>query len=293
MRSPSFPPRSTAAHLYRPRHLLSCAIGTGIAVVATVVAAASAAAQAPDQAALLKSAAALDINGKYEAARADLTKAIALAPTDSAKARARRTLAVSYAFTCNVKSVIGVEVQVIDAAVAAHDFNTAADVDNELARILLECGEGSRALDTYRAGHDAALRIPNLPDSAHDLWDFRWEHAQARVAARRGERAEATQHVAAAKAILDKGKIPDQARFFPYLTGYVALYTGDTRTAISDLQQADQKDPFILSLIAQAYERSGDKAQAMMYYRKVLTLDNHNPPNAFARPLAQKKLASG
>ena len=31
----------------------------------------------------------------------------------------------------------------------------------------------------------------------------------------------------------------------------------------------------------------------MMYYRKVLTLDNHNPPNAFARPLAQKKLASG
>lgn len=264
-----------------------------MAVVATAVAAASGGAQAPEQAALMKSAAALDLDGKYDAARSDLTKAIALAPTDSAKARVQRTLAVSYAFTCDVKAVTGVEDQVIDAAIAAHDFNTAADVDNELARILLECGQGSQALETYRAGHDAALRIPNLPDSARDLWDFRWEHAQARVAARRGERAAAMEHVAAAKAILDKGKIPDQARFFPYLTGYVALYTGDTKTAISELQQADQKDPFILSLIAQAYERSGDKAQAMMYYRKVLTLDNHNPPNAFARPLAQKKLASG
>ncbi len=267
-----------------------CYIG---ALLAAAAVAPPAVAQSADAAALIKAATALDLDGKYDAARADLTKAIALAPTDSAKARGRRTLAVSYAFTCDVKGVTGAEHQVIDAAMAAHDFNTAADVDNELARILLECGDGDQALDTYRAGHDAALHIPNLPDSTRDLWNFRWEHAQARVAARRGQRADATQHVAAAKAILDKGKIPDQARFFPYLTGYVALYTGDAKTAITDLQGADQKDPFILALIAQAYERSGDKAQAMMYYRKVLTLGNHNPPNAFARPLAQKKLAAG
>jgi tetratricopeptide (TPR) repeat protein len=262
------------------------------AVLAAVSIGTPALAQSSEGAALIKSAAALDLDGKYEAARTDLMKAIDLESADSAKARARRTLAVSYAFTCDVKGVTTVEHQLIAAAIAAHDFNTAADVDNELARILLECGDAGQALDTYRAGHDAALHIPNLPDSAHDLWDFRWEHAQARVAARRGDRADAMQHVAAAKAILDKGKIPDQARFYPYLTGYVALYTGDAKTAIAELQRADQKDPFILALIAQAYERSGDKAQAMMYYRKVLTLDNHNPPNAFARPLAQKKLAA-
>lgn len=280
---------STLWRSRRLSHLRSCCIGTLLAAAAV---ASPAVAQSADAAALIKAAAALDLDGKYEAARTNLLKAIDLASADSAKARARRTLAVSYAFTCDVNDASRVEHQLIDPALAAHDFNTAADVDNELARILLECGDVSHALDTYRAGHDAALRTPNLPDSAHDLWDFRWEHAQARVAARRGQRADATQHVAAAKAILDKGKIPDQARFFPYLTGYVALYTGDYKTAISDLQRADQRDPFILSLIAQAYERSGDKAQAMMYYRKVLTFDNHNPPNAFARPLAQKKLAS-
>ena len=283
------PPRSRGFRAHGSRYALRCLA----AALAAAAVASPLAGQASDPAARLKADAALDLAGKYDAARADLVKLIDGIPTDTGKARARRTLAVSYAFTCDVNDAAKVEHQVIDPAVAAHDFNTAADVDNELARILLECGDVSHALDTYRAGHDAALQIPNLPDSGHDLWDFRWEHAQARVAARRGQRAEATQHVAAAKAILDKGKIPDQARFFPYLTGYVALYTGDAKTAISELQQADQKDPFILSLLAQAYEKAGDKAQAMMYYRKVLAIDAHNPPNAFAHPLALKKLGSG
>ena len=60
-------------------------------------------------------------------------------------------------------------------------------------------------------------------------------------------------HVAAAKALLDKGLIPDQARYFPYLAGYVAFYGGDYRTALTQLQNADQGDPFILGLSAQAH----------------------------------------
>jgi hypothetical protein len=47
-----------------------------------------------------------------------------------------------------------------------------------------------------------------------------------------------------------------------------------------------------LSLSAQAYEKSGDKAQAIEYYKKVLTINLHNPSNAFARPLAKEKLAA-
>jgi tetratricopeptide (TPR) repeat protein len=98
--------------------------------------------------------------------------------------------------------------------------------------------------------------------------------------------------VAAAKAILDKSGIPDQARFYPYFVGYVALYGGDYKTAITELREAGLDDPFLLSLSAQAYEKSGDKAQAIEYYKKVLTINLHNPSNAFARPLAKEKLAA-
>ena len=55
--------------------------------------------------------------------------------------------------------------------------------------------------------------------------------------------------------------------FLPYLTGYVAFYTGDYKTAVEDLQKANQ-DAFNMALIGQAYEKLGDKDKAMEYFRK-------------------------
>jgi len=75
------------------------------------------------------------------------------------------------------------------------------------------------------------------------------------------------------------------------LTGYVAFYIGDYKTAIADLKKADQHDPLILALLGEAYEKTRDQSQATDYYRKVLASNAHNSTNAFARPLAKKKLA--
>jgi tetratricopeptide (TPR) repeat protein len=266
---------------------------TLIAMSFVAGAAANLRAQAPaDSTSLVAQGVVLDLDGHYAEARAKLSQAIDQASSDSAKARPRRALAVSYAFTCDTRDMSRYEHQVIDAATTAKDFNSAADVSNELARMQLECGDINDALTTYRSGHTLALRQANLTDSAKDLWDFRWEHAQARIAARQGHAGDARAHVAAAKTILDKGTNPDQKRFFPYLTGYVALYTGDYKTAISDLQQGDQRDPFILCLLAMAYERSGDAASATPYYHKILDLKAHNPNMAYARPVARRKLAT-
>ena len=145
----------------------------------------------------------------------------------------------------------------------------------------------------YQTGHLTALRQPKLSPAEKNLWEFRWESALARIRVRQlGRGAEADKHQAAAKAILDNGDNPDQVRFYPYLSGYVAFYHVDYKTAIAELQKGDQKDPFVLSLLAQAYEKSGDKAQALDYYRKVLTINTHSPTNAFARPLAKEKVAA-
>ncbi|HSU66874.1 MAG TPA: hypothetical protein VLJ39_08385, partial [Tepidisphaeraceae bacterium] len=79
--------------------------------------------------------------------------------------------------------------------------------------------------------------------------------------------------------------------FFPYLTGYVALYTGDYKTALDDLQKANTNDAFIQCLIGMTYEKLGEKEKAMDWYRKASAAGAHNPPAAFAKPFTRKKLA--
>ena len=233
----------------------------------------------------------LDLMGNYSRAHTYFDKAIELAPPDR-RVQALRTMAVSYAFQCNLPQVNKYEQEAFDAQMKDQKFTDAAGTANELARIDLECGDTSAASKWYQTGYQTAMRAPNLSDADRDLWDFRLQHAKARIAAREGKHSEATADEAAAKAILDKGKIPDQQRFYPYLAGYVAFYAGDYKTAIDQLQKADQKDPFILVLLAQSCDKSGNQAEATKYYKQVLTINSHNPPNAFARPLAEKELGS-
>jgi tetratricopeptide (TPR) repeat protein len=235
---------------------------------------------------------ALDLKGDYAAAREHFTHAIGIAPPES-KQQALRAMAMSYAFEGNAYEAAKFEQQVFDARLAKNDFSGAAETANELARIYLESGDPDHAFKWYKFGYDTALRKADLTDADRNLWVFRWEHAQARIATRRGKADEAQSHVAAAKAALDKANNPDQARFYPYLTGYVAFYTGDYKTAITELQKADQRDPLILALLGEAYEKSGDPAHATECYRKALASNAHNPTNAFARPLVRKKLSGG
>jgi tetratricopeptide (TPR) repeat protein len=78
----------------------------------------------------------------------------------------------------------------------------------------------------------------------------------------------------------------------PYLEGYVAFYAGDYKAALQHLNKANQNDPFIQCLTGQTYEKLGEKDKAMEYYGKASTASSHNPPAAYAVPLARKKLSA-
>lgn len=232
--------------------------------------------------------AALDVKGDYQDARQHLQRAIDLAKSVEQKVSALRSMSFSYAFECKLPEVEKYERQAEQLQINDKKDTDAAGTLNELARIQLECGDVSHAYDTYKEGFGLAEKAVTKPED-EDLWEFRWEHAQARVDARRGLKDEAQKHEAAAKAIFEKNTLPAaQGVFVPYLTGYVAFYAGDYKAALGDLLKADQRDPFILALIAQTYERLNDKVQAKEYWTKVLGFYSHNPTNAYARPLAKK-----
>ena len=232
----------------------------------------------------------LDLMGKGEEARKYFSKAIQIADSPEHKAGAQRSMAMSYAFEGDCKNTVEYEEQVFDYYGSVKNFFQQGEIADESARVCIDSGDLDAANKWYKIGHDTGLNEPDLQPARQDLWDFRWEHAQARLAIRRGEQPEAQRHVAAAKAILDKGTIPQQAQFFPYLKGYVAFYSGEYKTTIEELGKANQNDPFIQCMIGQTYEKLGDKDKAIEFYRKASTASSHNPPAAYAVPFARKKL---
>jgi tetratricopeptide (TPR) repeat protein len=234
---------------------------------------------------------ALDLAGRYDDARAHLTTAVALAPEET-KEQALRMLGLSYTFVGNAREASTYFRQVYDRRVAAANFPGAAEVANELGRVYLELGDSDNAMAWYRVGFEVAARQTERPSSEIDLAAMRWAHAQARIAARRGNVVEARTQEAIVKALLDKGTNQDQQIQLPYLVGYDRFYLGDFSAAEAALRTADQDDPFVQVLLAQAYERLGDLAVARTHYQRVMTSSSHAVNNAVARPIARRKLAA-
>lgn len=252
-------------------------------------------AQSPQSVAALNGAGVtLDLLGRTSEARTYFQKSIDLATSNQQKVGAYRAMAMSYAFDNNCAKTTEYEELALKIHTLEGDAYNEGERANEAARVCIEAGNFDEAEALYRRGTELGLKEKDIKPERVSLWKFRLEHALARLAARRGKAAEAKAHVAAAKKILDGDPVmaKDQLVYFPYLTGYVALWTGDPATAISELQKGNQNDPFMQCLIAMAYEKQGEHAKATALYQKAAATTNHNPPAAFARPFATKKLAA-
>jgi tetratricopeptide (TPR) repeat protein len=234
----------------------------------------------------------LDLAGNYDEARQHFAKAIDVAP-DGGREQALRMMGIAWTFVGNVDEATRYFRQVFDSRVAAGNPAGAAEEANELGRVYLELGPVEEAATWYRTGHEMAGREAGRSASAIDLADMRWAHAQARLAARRGLEKEAKQQEAIVERLLDKGGNEDQRIQYAYLRGYVEFYLGHYPAAIDELQKADQQDPFILFLLAEANERIGQPDRARDDYRKVLASTSHALNSAFARSAARQKIEPG
>lgn len=246
----------------------------------------------------------LDTEGKTKESRAIIQHMIDTASVPAAKAAAQRAMAMSYAFDGDCDNVVKYETMVIDywktreVEEPQNAFYQEGEMANEAARVCLDAGHREVAEKYYRLGYELGMKEPEPKTHAKSLWDYRLAHALGRIAARKMDRAEAMRQVAEARRILDgdPAMAAQQERFFPYLTGYVALYLNDTKTAEAELTKAlalqgNATDPFMTSLLGMTYEKLGDAAKARALYEKAYEMATaHNPPSAFARPFTRKKL---
>ncbi len=281
---------------------ITLALGFAALVTATSATAQGNPAQTPT-----REANALDSQGRTVEARAIFQKIIDEAPTPAARAAAQRAMAMSYGFDGDCANTVKYEEMVIDywktreTEEPQNAFYQQGEMANEAARICLDVGELAVAEQYYRRGYELGMKEPEPRTHPKSLWDYRMAHALGRLAARRGNAEEAKRQVAAAREALDSDSAMarTQERFFPYLVGYVALYTNDLKTAESELTKAlaiqgNASDPFMHVLLATTYEKLGQKDKATEIYRKAYDMaTGHNPPAAYARPFTRKKLAGG
>jgi tetratricopeptide (TPR) repeat protein len=254
---------------------------------------------------LLRDASQLDLDGKTREARVLFQNAIDAAPDPAARAQAQRGMAMSYAFDGDCANTVKYEDLVIaywvtrEPTEPQNAFFQEGEIANEAARVCIDAGDLATAERYYRKGTELGNQEPEPRTHPRSLWDFRLAHALARLAARRGDASEAHRQVALARKALDSDSAmaSGQERFFPYLEGYVALFTGDFKTAEAEFTRGlalrgNQSDPFQNWLLGLAYEKQGNALKAVAQYQRAYDLaTGHNPPAAFVRPTVRRKLS--
>jgi tetratricopeptide (TPR) repeat protein len=250
----------------------------------------------------LRTAQRVDAEGRHAEARAIYQALITSAPDAAAKAAATRRLAMSFGYDGNCAKVIELQEQVIAywvtrrAAEPQNAHYQEGEMANEAARVCIDHGFLDEAERMYRRGTTLGNAEPTPRTHPASLWAFREAHALARVAARRGNTAEAKRWLGEARKALDSDSVmaKSQEQYFPYLVGYVALFTGDLATAQTEFTKtvaAMPNDPFQLVLLGMTHEKMGHADVARGFYQKAYDMSTgSNPPNIYSRAFTKKQL---
>jgi tetratricopeptide (TPR) repeat protein len=164
---------------------------------------------------------------------------------------------------------------------------------NSIARINLENGRLDEAMKAYEKGYES---VPgsSIPEDQKQVWLGRLHHGRCRTLAKMGKHEEAWTEAQKIKKMIDDGGEPAK-QYVPawhYLAGYLKLEAGDYKAAVEELKQANAQDPFQTLLLARAYEKLGDKANAKQSFKAVTESSQNGLERALAFPEAKKKLLS-
>ena len=224
----------------------------------------------------------LDLLGAPDTARELYNRLLEVVRTPEDRISIQRAMGISRAFAGDCKGAEAVENNAVVTLTRAGEYYGAGEVANEIGRICLDVGDWANARKWYSAGHSYGLREENLSKERFALWDFRWLNAQARIAVRRGDTAEARKRMQAAVALSGKGLAVDQLIYIPYLKGYVTFYSGAYEEARIELEKAEAEDPFAQCLLGRAYEHLGFPEKALERYQFVAQSTLHNVNTATA-----------
>ena len=234
------------------------------------------------------------LDGHYGEARATFQDVAKGLPESSVPFAIRYGVAFSYLYESNSDKAIEALKTYIEeykASGASQNFPEVF-IWNSIARIQLEAGRPTEALESYKKGYES-VPSSNLSEDQKQLWLGRLRHGKCRALAKMGKHEEAWAESEEIRKMIDAGGESAQ-QYLPayhYLIGYLKLESGEWDSALEHLKKADMTDPFQKLLLARAYDKKGSKADAQKAYKEVVASTTNGLERALAYPEAKKKLS--
>jgi len=234
----------------------------------------------------------LNFKGQHEKAREQLQQLHAIARNDGERRAAHFATTVSYVDEGNTDKALeelgkqyALAEKISDAAAMAGDLVA-------MGNILLEAGKPGEAVAKYQKALETVL-ASDLAEEVKDNNRRGFLFNSARSALKENDLKTVKIKAAEFSRQVEAIKNPNQIRLSHELKGMIALAEKDYDSALSELQQANQQNPYNLYRIALAYQGKGDVAKAREWCERAAHFNALNSLNyAFMRNKVRQLLDS-
>lgn len=228
--------------------------------------------------------------GKYDDAREQLQKLINSSNNENDKENASAATAITYIDQWKPEMAI----KELDKLQVLHEKNNdqlsvAGDFFNK-GDVFFEMGKYSDAMQNYQKGHDIFMSS-SIPQAVKDNVELGLLYDEARIASMKNDFKTANANAQKIMQQVTAMNNMNQIKNAHQLMGLIDIQQKKADDALSELNQADQQDPFTSYLMAKAYLVKGNKSKAKEMADTVMNFNVRPTYNsAFARAKTRELL---
>jgi tetratricopeptide (TPR) repeat protein len=226
--------------------------------------------------------------GRYDEARQTLAELEKVARTDAERRTALFWTASSYLHQRDTAEALRTLERRMRIAEDHNDLPTLAGDLVLIGNVLLESGQPAEAEARYRSALEANARA-DVPEDTRENFRRNQLYREARVLLARGALDAAAARASEYGARVAERGIPFEIRLHHELLGRVALARGEYAASLEQLRQANDQDPLVLLLTAQAHEKLGDASEAREAFERAANFNGLNFNYAYVRSAAQER----
>ncbi|HET6616895.1 MAG TPA: tetratricopeptide repeat protein, partial [Gemmatimonadota bacterium] len=220
--------------------------------------------------------------GQGDEARATMDEMFAKAPNDGVRTNALLWKAAAWLHEGNEAQAFRVLEERRDISVKKSDWTTLSGDDVLIGQTMLDLGVVDGAVERFARSVEE-IEKADVPEGIKEATRRNQIYNEARVALASNDLAKAKERASAYHTAVQEPAVPFELRQDHELMGRIALAEGKGAEAVAHFEQANNQDPRILLLTAQAHRAAGNDQAANDLIRQVADYNQLSFPLSYVR----------